>query len=87
VNNCQCMTWCRTHEETHGGKYPPSEHHPRCPEHKPEEWAVVSLDGAGCVMHPDTVADFIEDDPESYTVSKVMLTAYQVANMKEFDGF
>lgn len=88
VSACVCFTWARLWEETQGGKYPPSQHHPNCPQYILKDFAVVCVDGACCVMHPDSVDDMIDgNDRSEYEISTVRLTQDQVDNMKEFDGF
>ena len=85
---CECFTWVRLWEETHGGKYPPSDHHPRCKEYRPVTYSRVCVDKTCCVMQPAEVTDFIDgNDPDCYQISTVQLTPDQVEKMGDFAGF
>lgn len=86
---CNCQTWARLPERgTHGGKYPPPEHHPDCEDFKVEEFTRIEYDGTACVMEPHEAAAMIADDGETgYVVSPVMLTRDQFNNLGEFAGW
>jgi hypothetical protein len=79
--------WARTWEETQGGKYPPSEHHPRCPEFIAIPFSVLTLDGTSCVCTPREAEQIIADDDAPYVLSTVMLTQDQADKMEDFAGF
>lgn len=85
--NCACINWCRLWEETQGGKYPASAHHPRCSQFVTEEFTVLEYDGAWCVMEPGEAQQVIAESEEQYNVSTVRLTRDQFENMPEFTGF
>ena len=84
---CNCMTWCRVPTEENGGKYPLSDHHPKCEDFKRQEFKRVELDGTYCVMTPAEAEAMLAESDEQYTVSTVMLTRDQFERMPEFNGF
>lgn len=86
---CNCQHHVRLWEETHGGKYPPSQHAPSCEDYRQEPFTRLEYDGVHCVMEPHEaeVALRDADDPEGYKVSTVMLTRDQFDAMEDFRGF
>lgn len=92
MSACACLTWCRVPDaepNTYGGKFPPSRHHPECPEYRAERFLALSVDPLGprCICTPEDAKAMQEDADEPYTVEEYMLAPDQVAAMKEFDGF
>jgi hypothetical protein len=89
ITMCMCKenNWCRSWEETQGGKYPPAEHAPGCDEYKREEFTVLEHDGARCVMELREAREMLSDSEEEYTVSTVLLTRDQFERMSDFQGF
>lgn len=85
--NCICGQWLRSWDETAGGKYPPSNHAPGCPEHKLEPFSVLDLDGTRCVLEPREAEQMQADDPGAYTASVVLLTRDQFDSMPDFGGW
>lgn len=92
--DCPCIYWCRVPDaepNTYGGRFPPSRHHPNCPEYKAEPFVVLSLPddthGPKCVCTPDEARMMQEDSDEPYAVENVMLAPDQVEALGEFDGF
>lgn len=89
---CECLTWCRVPDaeaNTYGGRFPPSDHHPDCPEYRAERFLSLSVDGEGprCVCTPAEAEDMQRDADEPYHVEEFMLAPDQVEKLKEFDGF
>ena len=91
---CKCKenNWCRTWEETLGGKYPYSEHAPGCDEYRQEEFTVLEYDGTRCVVELREASAILADencseDGVDYNVSTVLLTRDQFERMPEFEGF
>ena len=84
---CNCKSWCRDWRETHGGKYPKSDHAPGCEDYKPVEYSRVEFDGTYCVMEPAEAKQMTEDSDYEYTVTPVMLTRDQFERIPEFQGF
>lgn len=88
---CQCieMAWCRTGEETQGGRFPMSNHHPQCEEYHAERYMSVGLGGVCCMMEPVEAEAMLRDaDPEErYEVKNVWLTRDQFERMDEFTGY
>ena len=88
---CLCMknNWCRTFDETQGGKYPPSDHAPGCDEYHQEKFVLLDLDGTKCLVESDQAEVILRDDPSAgdYQVSDVYLTRDQFEKLPEFEGF
>ena len=84
---CKEKDWCRTGEETQGGKYPLSNHAPGCDEYKQEKFIVIEHDGARCVMEQHEDNDMLSESEEEYTIYTIMLTRDQFDRMNEFQGF
>lgn len=86
---CPCLTWERLWEETQGGKYPPSEHHPRCEQFKPLPFVSLELDGVACIFSPGDAEQFLADadDASEYTIKNLQLTQDQYEAMPEFEGY
>ena len=82
MKNCECMAWARTFEETQGGRFPPSNHHPECSKHEKKRYARLEVDGTAVIV------DFMPDDTEEFcSVSHVYLTEDQFLRLQESTGF
>ena len=84
---CNCKNMVRTGEETHGGKYPPSEHAHGCVDFRQVEFLRVEHDGSFCIMEPGDAEDMMADGDTEYNVSAVLLTQDQFEKLPEFQGF
>ncbi len=84
---CNCKDWCRVPTDENGGKYPFSNHHPRCEDFHPEPFTRLEHDGTVCVMEPHEAEAMLVESDEQYTVSTVMLTRDQFERLGEFAGF
>ena len=84
---CNCGAWARTPDQgTHGGKYPPPNHHQGCEDYKVEKFLRVAYDGTYCVIAPGDLVDLMGED-DGYEVNEVFITRDQFERMPEFDGF
>ena len=83
---CKCIenNWCRTWEETHGGKYPCSEHAPGCDKYKPETFVRICYDGT-CIIVEENERDFF--GIYGTTFEEIQLTRDQFDKIPEFQGF
>lgn len=91
MSKCNCSTMARTWVETHGGKYPHSEHSPACAEFKLKHYAVVDDGNSEVVIKISEVSEWLADccinkGGSSPTVKLVTLTKDQFNRMKEFEG-
>lgn len=90
---CQCLTWARVPECEHRplSFTPISNHHPRCPSFKLEEFACIEYCGSKMIVQKDTVADVLENDfsdpDDQPTITAVMLTRDQYENLPEHMGW
>ena len=85
---CNCKDWVRCGEETQGGKYPRSEHHPRCEDFKTERFVIIVYDGTACIVEPEDAEALIGYSVGyGFSMSDVMLTRDQFENIPDIEEF
>lgn len=85
----------RLFEETQGGKYEPSEHHPQCEKYKTERYHRFSIKGLGGFTDKlENIFEFLKEEFENSDEQSldihfevVDITKDQYENLPDFMGF